>query len=572
MAKRPLVFGIGLPHSGGQILPALFKENGYQWCHHKGGKLAVDLAYAQATGGEPLTKWPDAAGFSGIYRTDKRHLPPLHPNDVLEYMIARYPDAYFIHTQRDPADWITSRFLADQGNHRESSAWHAKVDDGTILDHWTSEHDAHAALCRELLRGRRRFLNFNITSDPIENITEFLQRDFDLAPISPQPEFAVAANDVQTVISKISTHRATQSNTAKDLNFTKHLIDFAVETRGKNGKSKALSANSVHWRNDGSFANRMDDPTPLVQTASGMVLTDVSTGLDRVQGTLNEMIAHDVKPPLFIDMMDARFLGTPDNRMPPHRTVAYNRRIGAKNMTLWPLPAYHNLAPTGQPGGFPRDDVPFENKVDRCVWLGNMTGRMSPVLTPEGRTLRGVYGIRSQALDLTRTDPAWADVIADLMCVPRYNLVKSLRDHPDYAVGLVLRDKWKRLANSPAFAGLSAAKRPREWFHQFRYILSISGNDTGSNFLSAAASNSLILKEEDGWELFYTDAFKPWVHYVPLEEGAQDVVEKLEWARAHPTKSAAMARAATEVYDKLADPDNRAALLRGIADYLNTSD
>ncbi|MBU2993417.1 glycosyl transferase family 90 [Octadecabacter sp. 1_MG-2023] len=572
MAKWPLVFGIGLPHSGGKILPALFQDNGYAWSHYMGGKLAVDLAYAQATDGEPFKKWPNAVGFSGLYRTDKRHLPALTPRDTLEFLIARYPDAYFIHTHRDPADWITARFLADGGDHRVASAWHAKTNEAQVLDHWAAEHDAHAAFCKERLRGKRRYLNFNVTTDPIENIHDFLKRDFDLAHAEALPDFDVLASDVETVLSYVSNLEAAQIAPKSDASFTQHLIDFALEKRGKKGVAKVLNANAVHWRDDGTFANRMAEPTRLVQAENGMILTDVSSGLDRAQGTLTEMIAHGVKPPLFIDMMDARFLGTPDNRTPPHRTVVYNRRIGAKNLTLWPLPAYHSLAPTGASGGFPADKIAFENKTDRCVWLGNMTGRMSPVLAPEGRTLRSVYGIRSQALDLTRTAPEWADVIADLMCVPRYNLVKSLRDHPDYAVGLVLRDKWKRLAKSPAFVGMSVAKRPREWFHQFRYVLSISGNDTGSNFLSAAASNSLILKEEDGWELFYTDAFKPWVHYVPLEEGAQDVVEKLEWARAHPTESAAMARAATEVYDKLADPVNRATLLRGIAEHLNTSD
>ena len=123
----------------------------------------------------------------------------------------------------------------------------------------------------------------------------------------------------------------------------------------------------------------------------------------------------------------------------------------------------------------------------------------------------------------------------------------------------------KKLAASPAFDGLCHPKQSRTWFQKFRYILSLSGNDTGSNFLSAASSNALILTKEDGWELFYTDAFKPSVHYVPLENGAQDVVEKLTWARANPDKCKAMSDAATGLYDQFASPENRAAILTQIA-------
>ena len=118
---------------------------------------------------------------------------------------------------------------------------------------------------------------------------------------------------------------------------------------------------------------------------------------------------------------------------------------------------------------------------------------MTDTLTPEGRTLRGVYNIRGHAEGLSENSPEWDDVADDLMCVPRYNIVKTHRDHPDFEVGFVLRAHWKKLATSPAFDGLCHPKQSRTWFQKFRYILSLSGNDTGSNFLSAASSNALIL-------------------------------------------------------------------------------
>lgn len=567
----PRVFAIGLPHSGGNLLGALFEANGYTWAHHKRGKLAQDIAYAHATGTRPLLDWPKAVGFSGLHRMHKRHLPPLTIQDHLEFLLEQFPDAYFIHTTRDTADWIADRYWADDGEHRIASAWHAGTDEAALPAHWIDEDRAHKADCDRIFGDHPRYISINITLEPIETMSGFLASNFDLPRTANLPDLSVQAAQIDEVVQHIDRLAADEPAQPPNMSFVRQVADFAYETSGHSGKRKGLSRTAVTWERDRSVTSRVGDPVRLVQTAPNgpFLLAPQDAGFERAQGTLNGLVAHGAKPPLHVDMMDARFLGTKGRRNPPRRTVSYNRRNGAQNLTLWPLPGYHTLAPTGQVGEFPRDEISFENKEDRCVWLGNMTGRMSDVLTPQGRPTRGVYNIREQAERLPEDHPDWAAVIADLMCVPRYNIVKSLRNHPDFEVGLVLRAKWKNLSNTPAFAGLCHPKKSRTWFHKFRYILSLAGNDTGSNFLSAASSNALILKEEDGWELFYTDAFKPWVHYVPLSEGAQDVEEKLAWARANPNKAKAMSDAATVLFDTFANPKNRAAILHAITAKLN---
>lgn len=130
----PLVFGIGLPHSGGRIFAPQFQANGYKWRHSMSGKLAVDAAYAFATGGNPARKWPGAAGYSGLFRVDKINLPPLRVQDLVPKLLQHFPDAYFIHTHRNQADWITARYLANDGSHRTASALHAGVAEADLLD------------------------------------------------------------------------------------------------------------------------------------------------------------------------------------------------------------------------------------------------------------------------------------------------------------------------------------------------------------------------------------------------------------------------------------------------------
>ena len=87
----PRVFAIGLPHSGGAVLAALFEANGYKWDHHKSGKLAQDLAYAQATGTMPFVGRESVVGFSDIYRMHKRHLPPLAVQDYWRFYCISFP-------------------------------------------------------------------------------------------------------------------------------------------------------------------------------------------------------------------------------------------------------------------------------------------------------------------------------------------------------------------------------------------------------------------------------------------------------------------------------------------------
>ena len=567
-SQRPKVFGIGLPYSDEGWLAALFQANGYVWQHHARGKLAKSIAYAQATGGDPLALWPDAVGVSGLSDMEKRHLPYLRVQDSVRYLRDTFPNAYFIHTHRDPADWIAARFWAEDGDHRMRAASLLGCSEADLPDVWMREQAEHAETCAQVFADHPRFLLLNMTTATVETVAEFVAPDYTLTPPDVLPDLHVTADRLADVVNHVSTAR-TPSDTPADMNFAQQVIDFCAQRSGPQGKMKHLNTHAIHWNKAGDLRTRLGDPAPLALASNGTILRDPAVpNAERAQATLNDLITHGAQPPLLIDMMDARFIGSEGRRAAPARTVAYNRRQDATNLTLWPLPGYHSIAPTGTPQGYPKDAIPFANKADRVVWLGNMTGRMSPVLTPDGRELRGVYNIRDR---MEKPDADWDEIIADLSCVPRYNAVKTYRDHPDFDVGLVLRARWKRLQTSPAFDGLCTPFQPRTHFHGFKYVLSLAGNDTGSNFLSTSATNSLILKEEDGWELFYTDLFKPWNHYVPLAEGALDVEDKLRWARENQGACEAMVAASTEVFNRLANPNTRAAILRGITEHLNAS-
>ena len=401
--------------------------------------------------------------------------------DYLAFLRDTFPDAYFIHMHRDPADWVAAQFWASNGDHRTACAWHGGIHEAELPAHWLEEHATYADLCHDVFANHSRYIDFNVTTQSTDILIEFLRNDFDLSPHQPLPDVTIPSADIDAVLTHLDGLPPPHKPAPADLPFAALISNFCKQTQAGHSKPKVLSSTTVTWAKDHSTLDRLGNPHALMQDngTGPYLLKPDSSGAERGHATLNDLIAHGAKPPLHIDMMDARFLGTEDHRRPPRRTIAYNRREGAQNITLWPLPGYHTLAPTGTPGGFPVDKTPFANKEDRCVWLGNLTGRMSDVLTPEGRAKRNVYGIRDHAKTLAPDSPEWAGIIDDLDCVARYRVVKTLRDHPDFEVGLVLSSKWHDLTETPALAGLCVPKQPRDFFHKFRYILSLAATIRG---------------------------------------------------------------------------------------------
>ena len=106
------------------------------------------------------------------------------------------------------------------------------------------------------------------------------------------------------------------------------------------------------------------------------------------------------------------------------------------------------------------------------------------------------------------------------------------------------------------------------YFHRFRYQLTLAGYDHGSNFIGAINSQSVLLKEEDGWEVYYLGRFKPWIHYIPVELYCADIQEKLAWARLNPDRCQAMSLAARAEVRRLANPLARRQILERILDGL----
>ncbi len=312
----------------------------------------------------------------------------------------------------------------------------------------------------------------------------------------------------------------------------------------------------TQWDGARALLDRFGQPQPLAFLDDGQIVpTVLERKFQRIAATLNEIKSYGHSAPLRLDMQDARPYGTACAPV-DWPTITYNRRETAQNLVLWPLVDYHSPGTRAYMHQTPIDPIPFAQKSDIARWRGALAGQPNHALRPQAGPRRFAADMLAE-ISPQSTKAELRALHEELMGVTRYHLVFTHLNDPDIDAFLTLGSHQNTARNSALLAPLCKPREPLEWFFQSKYILSLSGTDTGSNFLMAANSNAVTLKEEDGWALFYTGEFKPWVHYIPLKRGAADLTEKLDWAKAHPQACLDMSAAAQALCAQFAAPQNR---------------
>jgi hypothetical protein len=90
--------------------------------------------------------------------------------------------------------------------------------------------------------------------------------------------------------------------------------------------------------------------------------------------------------------------------------------------------------------------------------------------------------------------------------------------------------------------------------HQMQYkgIIMLEGNDVASGLKWALLSQSVVLMpppKHTSWAM--EELLEPWVHYVPLNDEATDVEEKMKWIVDHDKEAQRIAQRATLWMDDL---------------------
>jgi hypothetical protein len=567
------IFLIGFNRCGGAWFRDVFQAAGLRWRHDRTGDLAADIAWHAAQGTRPLDRWPRLVGVSGLQRWNKPHLPKIEAFRHFAFLEAQFPDALFIYNDRAPADWIASRFFHREGRFADCEARHRGCHRRDLPQAWLKERAAHKLRVLRHFEGKRRFLHFDLSHDADDKLRDWAAPWVTLGDLPADRGIESAAESVAQIDALAEDLHARARRPRRrpgrpDRAFADAVAAHCLGTVAEGGDNGALSPAAAFWRPDGTIAGKDGRPLPLLRSADGPYLAQApDQARDRVQAVVNGLQDLGARPPLALDMQDAREAGAGGRPAPAQRTLVYNRRPGAANLVLWPLPGYHDLAPEGRPGAFPTDDVPFEDKPDLCLWYGNLTGKPWPHLAPEPGERRMAHHYLRALAEGPEAERRH-HIGQALGAVTRYRVVSRLHARPGFEMGFVLPPKHETAGQDRMLAHLVTGRVPDTWVQRGKYVLSLSGNDTGSNFLSAAASNAVVLKEEDQWELFYTAAFRPWEHYIPLAPGGDDIEARLDWARSNPARCREMAAASRALVAKFAAPETQRAWMGAVLDAL----
>jgi protein glucosyltransferase len=81
----------------------------------------------------------------------------------------------------------------------------------------------------------------------------------------------------------------------------------------------------------------------------------------------------------------------------------------------------------------------------------------------------------------------------------------------------------------------------------YKMLINLDGyTSTYPGFLWRLLSNSVTIKQETDNEQWFYDAVKPWIHYVPVKQDLSDLLEKVEWIKAHDDEARKIAERSTE--------------------------
>ena len=98
--------------------------------------------------------------------------------------------------------------------------------------------------------------------------------------------------------------------------------------------------------------------------------------------------------------------------------------------------------------------------------------------------------------------------------------------------------------------GISAAGEVMslESLSKYKYHIDLGGGGgtTWSGTLEKLAMPGLLFHHVTPTKDYFHDALVPWVHYVPVAEDLGDLMEKYEWAEAHPEEARKIAERGTE--------------------------
>jgi len=171
---------------------------------------------------------------------------------------------------------------------------------------------------------------------------------------------------------------------------------------------------------------------------------------------------------------------------------------------VWKLATSRHFRPMGK---VYREDTPWAQKLDMAVFRGQLTGSVDGY-DRDLSDAENCYNMRR--------------------CRLVYEHANSTLVHARLTS---TRNRIPKVLNGVNLMGMSVTIRK---LLQFKGIIMLEGNDVASGLKWALLSQSVVLMPEPkhtSWAM--EEWLQPWVHYVPLNQNATDVEEKMRWVLDH---------------------------------------
>ena len=221
--------------------------------------------------------------------------------------------------------------------------------------------------------------------------------------------------------------------------------------------------------------------------------------------------------------------------------------------TTSPIPLHHPLLPILAWCGH-KDylDVPIP-MIDDIQLIKGLDSMEGSILKVDTR----IYDLSKLELDFSKKKPMAIFRGGSTGCGwtadtnPRLKAVQLSKQYPELLdaqlttiTSLMKFHKTRRAGRINSKEFKEGSKMSFEEQSQYKYILHLDGNVGAYRLAQWMLLGSTILLQESGSSLWFQYRLEPWVHYVPVKDGLNDLIEKIQWCKEHEEECERMARAA----------------------------
>ncbi len=224
------------------------------------------------------------------------------------------------------------------------------------------------------------------------------------------------------------------------------------------------------------------------------------------------------------------------------------RTIGDDQVILYPD---HNLYPTpvvdfllNKNFNQTIESVPFENKPDIAVWRGGDTGGQGPV-------------------------PGQVELGLDKVKINRQYFVNKFKNTKCIDAAIIDSEIGP---STPEIKGDPNWLMPHEQANNYKYIISLEGNDAGSNPRWVFSTQCVVfMSDKLTSELTWHYHLKPWINYIPFKHDLSDLENKIKWANDNIDECKSIIKRANEIHRLVTDVEREYKILTLIFDRYKTN-